>query len=100
MGGVQGRWGIQGKKTSKQEKTRKSQDEGGGAGGSRSRGVWGGPRGGGGVQAGPRAENTKKEKRSTTVWLATMQQHPGFCAGGSSRPNGSGYPLSVLAVAC
>ena len=22
-----------------------------------------------------------------------MQQHPGFCAGGSSRPNGSEYPL-------
>ena len=25
--------------------------------------------------------------------------HPGFCAGGSSRTNGSGYPLSVPAVA-
>ena len=29
--------------------------------------------------------------------LPTTQQHPGFCAGGSSRPNGSGYPLSVPA---
>ena len=26
-----------------------------------------------------------------------MVQHPGFCAGGSSRLNGSGYPLSVPA---
>ena len=34
------------------------------------------------------AQSTKKpEKRSGTVWL-----------GGSSRPNGSGYPLSVPAV--
>ena len=24
-------------------------------------------------------------------------EHPGFCAGGFSRPNGSGYPLSVPA---
>ena len=30
----------------------------------------------------------KQEKRSGTV----------FCAGGSSRPNGSGYPLSVPAL--
>ena len=46
------------------------------------------------------AKNTKKpEKCSGTVCLAYYtQQHPGFCAGGSSRPNGSGYPLSVPAV--
>ena len=52
----------------------------------------GGSRGCKGVQ-----KNTKKpEKRSRGIWL---QQHPGFCAGGSSRTNGSGYPLAVPAVA-
>ena len=38
---------------------------------------------------GKTAKNTKKpEKRSGTE--PTAQQHPAFCAGGSSRPNGSG----------
>ena len=60
-----------------------------------SRGFQGRSRGGPEVLGGKTAKNTKKpEKRSGTV-----QQHPGFVSGGSSRPNGSGYPLSVPAVA-
>ena len=57
----------------------------------------GGPGGPGLSRGGSGRKN--QEKRSGTVWLPTAQQHPGFCAGGSSRPNGSGYPLSVPAVA-
>ena len=62
---------------------------GGGPGGSRE--VQGGSRGFG------RKTAKKPEKRSGTP---TTQQHPGFSAGGSSRPNGSGYPLSVKPPKC
>ena len=94
------------------------QDLSGGQGGSRnSNVVWGrgcsfqgrgpwqsyqGMSGGGfmGFRGGSGGKTRKNQKkRSGTVWLATTQQHSGFCAGGSSRPNGSVYPLSVPAVA-
>ena len=42
---------------------------------------------------------SRKKHEKTRKTLTSLQQHPGFCAGGSSRPNGSGYPLSVPAVA-
>ena len=59
-------------------------------------GVPGGAQGGPEVLGRKRAKNKKPEKRSGAVWLAAT---PGFCAGGSSKTNGSGYPLSVPAVA-
>ena len=52
--------------------------------------------GGAGALGAIRAK-TPKTKKTEKARIA--QQHSGFCAGGSSRPNGSGYPLSVPAVA-
>ena len=66
-----------------------------------SRGGPGGPGPGGfrGRSRGSRGhsgrKNTQKEKRFEAVW----PNHPGFCAGRSSRTNGSGYPLSAPAAA-
>ena len=62
-----------------------------------SRGVWGGSRGfQGRFRGGPEVLGLKTRNAPT---VPTAQQHPAFCAGGSSRPNRSGYPLSVPAVA-
>ena len=76
-----------------------SEKVGGGAGGSRaSRGVWclGGVQGvPGKVQAipevlGKKQLKTKKTRKTLRNCMASLQ-HPGFCAGGSSRPNGSAF---------
>ena len=51
------------------------------------------------MRGGSRVKNGKNpEKRSGTVWLAYYAATSRICAGGSSKPNGSGYPLSVPAV--
>ena len=75
--GSRGVGGIQGK------------DEGGGAGGPGSTGVWGVQR----FWAEKRLKTRKNQKNAPELYGPSAQQHPGFCAGGSSRPNGSGYPL-------
>ena len=43
------------------------------------------------------AKKTRKNQKKTfwSCMARLLQLHPGFCAGGSSRTNGSGYPLSV-----
>ena len=57
----------------------------------------------GGVQGGPGrvrgVQNFWAEKQKNALELygePAAQQHPGFCAGGSSRPNGSGTPFRCL----
>ena len=53
----------------------------------------------GGKSPDPRGSRKNQKKAPELYGQATTQQHPGFCAGGSSKTNGSGYPLSVPAVA-
>ena len=63
--------------------------------------------GGGGVQGGPggagvsggRAGGWKFWRENSEKPRKNQKNAPELCAGGSSRPNGSGYPLSVPAVA-
>ena len=86
-------------------------------GGRGVQGVQGCLGGEGGIQGKKKLKKRKKVEKARMRWcvggsrgskggcrgfrktLRSSQQHPGFCAGGFSRPNGSGYPLSVPAVA-
>ena len=67
-------------------------------GSRRSSGVQRGPgevRGAGPETLQPAVKHEKLDKRSGLSVKPNMQLHPGLCAGGSSRTNGSRYPLGA-----
>ena len=92
--GVQVRWAIR-------EKARMR----GGVQGQGVQGCLGGVQGvPGAAQGGSRGKTAKKRKNQKNApelsGSPATQQHPGFCAGGSSRPNGSVYPLPCQPPKC